>query len=90
MSSFSLTSNPADNIIRLSGRTLVVARSLWFVVCITATLTFLFALPFRWITLTHPSPTNFANLNALGLSPTFFAAYSLCLEIVIAAPYLVT
>jgi signal transduction histidine kinase len=54
---------------------------------VTAALTFLFALPFRWLQLTHPSPTNIANLNALGIAPTFFAAYAIFWEIVIAAPY---
>ena len=76
-------------VIRLSGRSLMIARSLWLLVCLTATLTFLFALPFRWAVLTHPSPTNLANLTALGLTPTFFAAYSVFWEIVIAAPYVI-
>jgi hypothetical protein len=70
----------------LSGRSLVVARALWLIVSASATLTFLFALPFRWVLLTQPSPTNLANLTALGLTPTFLAAYSVFWEIIIAAP----
>lgn len=81
--------HPSTNVIRLSGRTLVVARSVWLVICVTATLAFLIALPFRWIQLTHPSPTNLSNLIALGIAPTFFAAYSIFWEIVIAAPFAV-
>ena len=88
MSMLSLTQSTPDRIVRLSGRPLVVARSLWLAVSVAATLTFLIALPFRWERLTHPSPTNFANLIALGFSPTFFAAYSVFMEIVIAAPYI--
>ena len=77
----------STNVIRLSGRALAVARSLWLVVCVTATLAFLVALPFRWTQLTHPSPTNLSNLNALGIAPTFYAAYMIFWEIVIAAPF---
>lgn len=80
-------SRPSTNVIRLSGRALTVARSLWLVVCVTATLTFLIALPFRWIQLTHPSLTNLSNLITLGIAPTIYAAYSLFWEIVIAAPF---
>jgi signal transduction histidine kinase len=87
MNSLPLTHNPSLNVIRLSGRALAVARSLWLIVCVTATLAFLFALPFRWIQLTHPSPTNLSNLNALGITPTFYAAYMIFWEILIAAPY---
>ena len=87
MNSLPLTHSPSFNVIRLSGRTLAVARSVWLVVCVTAVLTFLFALPFRWAQLTHPSPTNLANRNALGITLTTFAAYTLFWEIVIAAPY---
>jgi signal transduction histidine kinase len=87
MNSLPLTHSPSTTVIRLSGRTLVVARSLWLIVCVTAALLFLFALPFRWAQLTHPSPTNLANLAALGIAPTFFAAYTIFWEIVIAAPY---
>jgi signal transduction histidine kinase len=89
MSSLPLTHSTPATVIRLSGRTLVVARSLWLVVSVAATLAFLVALPFRWTLLAHPSPTNLANLTALGLSPTFFAAYSVFWEIVIATPYIV-
>ncbi|MEW6086084.1 MAG: GAF domain-containing sensor histidine kinase [Chloroflexota bacterium] len=89
MNSLLLTRNPSTNVIRLSGRTLVVARSLWLIVCVTATLAFLVALPFRWIQLTHPSPTNLSNLISLGIAPTFFAAYMIFWEIVIAAPFAV-
>lgn len=81
--------HPSTNVIRLSGRALALARSLWLVVCVTATLTFLIALPFRWIQLTHPSLTNLSNLIALGIAPTFFAAYSIFWEIVIAVPFAV-
>ncbi|MBI5824525.1 MAG: sensor histidine kinase [Chloroflexi bacterium] len=87
MNGSTLTHSPSVNVIRLSGRALTVARSLWLVVCVTATFTFLVALPFRWIQLTHPSPTNLSNLNALGIAPTFFAAYTMFWEIVIAAPF---
>ncbi|MCC6297946.1 MAG: hypothetical protein IT314_01520 [Anaerolineales bacterium] len=87
MNSLPLTQNQSTNVIRLSGRALALARSVWLVVCVTAALTFLFALPFRWIQLTHPSPTNLANLNALGITPTTFAAYMIFWELVIAAPY---
>lgn len=87
MDSLPLTHSPPANVIRLSGRTLAFARSVWLFVCVPAALTFLFALPFRWAQLTHPSPTNLANLNALGIAPTAFAAYTLFWEIVIAAPY---
>jgi hypothetical protein len=62
-------------------------RSLWLAVCVTATLTFLFALPARWALLAHPSPTNLANLTVLGLTPTFFATYSVFWEIIIGASY---
>ncbi len=87
MNSLSLTQNPSTNVIRMSGRTLVIARSMWLVVCVTASITFLFALPYRWTQLTHPSATNIANLTALGIAPTFFAAYAIFWEIVIAVPY---
>jgi signal transduction histidine kinase len=87
MNSLPLTHSPPANVIRLSGQTLAVARSLWLVVCLTAALTFLFALPFRWAQLSHPSPTNLTNLNALGITPTTFAAYTIFWEILIAAPY---
>ena len=73
MNSLSLTQNPSTNVIRMSGRTLVIARSMWLVVCVTASITFLFALPYRWTQFTHPSATNIANLTALGIAPTFFA-----------------
>lgn len=76
-------------VIRLSGRTLVFARSLWLLVCLTAVITFLFALPFRWALLTHPSPTNFANLTTLGLTPTSFAIYWMMWEVIIAIAYAV-
>jgi hypothetical protein len=87
MSSLPLTHNPSTNVIRLSGRALVVARSVWLIICVAATLTFLFALPFRWMTLAHPSSTNLDNLAVLGIAPTFFVAFSIFWEIVIAAPY---
>ncbi len=87
MSALPITYN--TTIIRLSGRSLVIARSVWLVVCLTATLTFLFALPFRWALLAHPSPTNLANLIALGLTPTSFAIYWITWEILIAVTYAV-
>jgi len=87
MNSLPLTHNPSVNVIRLSGRTLAVARSVWLVICVTATFAFLIALPYRWSTLAHPSPTNLANLAALGIAPTFFASYSIFWEIIIAIPY---
>lgn len=71
MNSLPLAHRTPAAVIRLSGRPLVVARSLWLIVAVAATLAFLVALPFRWALLTHPSPTNLANLTALGLSPTF-------------------
>ncbi len=89
MNSLPLTRRASVNVIRLSGRSLVAARSFWLIVCVTATLAFLIALPFRWALLEHPSPTTLANLTALGLTPTFFAAYSVFWEIVIAAPYVI-
>lgn len=89
MNTLSLAQNPSTNVIRLSGRALALARSVWLVICVTATLTFLVALPFRWIQLTNPSPTNLSNLIVLGIAPTFFAAYSILWEIVIAAPFAV-
>lgn len=89
MSSLSLTQNIPDTIVRLSGRTLVVTRLLWLVVCASATITFFVALPFRWALLTHPSPTNLANMTALGISTEFFAAYSIFWELVIAVPYII-
>jgi len=89
MSSLSLTQHIPDTIVRLSGRTLVVARLLWLVVCASATVTFFIALPFRWALLTHPSPTNLANMTALGISTEFFAAYSIFWELVIAVPYII-
>ena len=87
MNSLPLAHSPSTSVIRLSGRTLVVARSLWLVICVTVTFTFLFALPYRWALLTRPSPTNLANLTALGLTPTFFAVYSLLWDILIAGIY---
>lgn len=87
--SLSLSQNIPVTVVRLSGRTLVVARSLWLAVSLAATLTFLFALPFRWERLTHPSPTNLANLNTLGISLDFFAAYSIFWELIIAVPYII-
>lgn len=81
------TYNGPATVIRLSGRPLAVARSVWLVVCVAAALTFLVALPFRWALLTNPSPITQANLTMLGLTPTFFAAYSLFWEIVIVVPF---
>jgi signal transduction histidine kinase len=89
MNSLPLNHATPTTVIRLSGRTLVVARSVWLVICVTATLAFLFALPYRWALLAHPSPANLANLSALGLTPTFFAAYSVFWEIIIAAPFVI-
>ena len=87
MNGTTLIQSQTINVIRLSGRTLVVTRSLWLAICVTATLAFLVALPFRWAQLTHPSPTNLSHLNALGIAPTFYAAYMIFWEILIAAPY---
>src|SRR3990172_329872 len=87
MNSLPLAHATPTSVIRLSGRALVVARSLWLAISVTATLAFLIALPYRWSTLAHPSPTNLANLAALGIAPTFVASYSIFWEIVIAAPY---
>lgn len=89
MSNLTLNHSTPATVIRLSGRPLAAARLVWLVVCVATTLAFLVALPYRWDLLAHPSPTNLANLTALGLTPTFFAAYSIFWEIVIAAPYLI-
>ncbi|MBI3163856.1 MAG: GAF domain-containing sensor histidine kinase [Chloroflexi bacterium] len=77
---------PTNTIARLSGRTLAITRMLWLTACLTATILFFVAIPYRWAQLTHPSPTNLANLNALGITPMTFAAYAIFWEIVIAAP----
>ncbi|MDE3089743.1 MAG: GAF domain-containing protein, partial [Chloroflexota bacterium] len=89
MSSLSFTQSTPDTVARLSGRTLVVARSLWFVVFAAATVAFVFAVPFRWAMWAHPSPTNLANLNALGIPPAFVASYVVFWEMLTAAPYLI-
>ncbi len=75
---------------RLSGRSLMVARSAWLLVALAAILTFVLALPFRWVWLTHPGPATLANLNALGLTPTAFAAFSLAWEILFAGAFALT
>jgi len=87
--SISLSQSPPFAVVRLSGRTLVVARSLWFAIFAAATVTFLCAVPFRWAMWAHPSPTNLANLTTLGIPPAFFATYMVFWEIVTAAPYLI-
>ena len=89
MSSLPLATQLPDNVVRLSGRTLTLARALWLLICGSAACIFVIALPFRYQLLLHPSPTNLVNLNALGISTEFFAAYSLFWEIVIAVPYIV-
>jgi signal transduction histidine kinase len=68
---------------------LFAARSAWLLICGSATLAYLIALPFRWMLLTRPSPANLANLTALGLTPTFFAAYSITWELIIAVPNII-
>ncbi|MCI0519810.1 MAG: sensor histidine kinase [Chloroflexi bacterium] len=86
MSSLSLPKNEPFTVPVLRGRTLRIARWAWLLVCGAATLTFFAALPFRYALLLHPSPTNLANLTALGLTPNFFATYSIFWELVIAIP----
>lgn len=81
------TTETAD---RLSERRLLVARSLWLVVGLGATLTFVVALPYRFSALSQPSAANLANLASLGLTPAFYAAFSLTWEIVIAASFALT
>lgn len=75
---------------RLSGRTLQVARFLWLAVAVGATLTFVVAVPYRWAQLAHPSAANLANLTSLGLTPAFYAAFSLTWEILIAGSFALT
>lgn len=89
MSSLSLTPTASDGIVRLSGRTLVLARGLWLLVCISAVILFLVALPYRWKELAQPSAVTLTNLSALGLSSTFFAAYSVFWELIIAVPAII-
>ncbi len=89
MSSLSLAPSVPNNIVRLSGRTLAIARALWLAVFALTTLTFLIALPYRWTTWGHPSPTNLANLTALGIAPAMIATYLVFWEIAVAVPYLV-
>ncbi len=89
MSSLPLTQNITDSIVRLSERTLAFSRLAWIVICVSATVTFFLALPFRWNKLMHPSSMNLANMNALGISVDFFAACSIFGELVIALPYII-
>jgi signal transduction histidine kinase len=74
---------------RLNGQTLIFARLLWFFVSASAAFMFIAALPFRWAMLMNPSPTNLTNLLELGLTPTFFAAYSIFWELFIALPNII-
>lgn len=85
-----LSRNAADAVFRLSGRSLRVARSVWLLTSLAAMLIFVVALPFRWAAFLHPAPVTLANLNALGLAPTAFAAYSLAWEIVFAGAFAIT
>jgi hypothetical protein len=89
MTTLPLVSSPVDNIIRLGGRTLVLARLLWLAICLSATITFFAALPFRWMALTHPSSMNLANLSALGISIDFYAGYLIFWELAVAVPYII-
>lgn len=82
-----LTPTALTTVARVSGRSLLIARSLWIVVCLAAVLAFVIAVPLRWSHLALPSPTNLANLNALGISPAFFASYVVFWEIVTALPF---
>ncbi len=72
---------------RLGGRTIHIARILWLFVCVSTTITFLFALPSRFDKLLHPSPANLANMMALGITPLQYARFILSWEILIGASY---
>jgi signal transduction histidine kinase len=74
----------------MSGRSLAFARSLCLLVSVSASLTFLCALPLRWSALATPPAQTLANLTALGLAPTLYAAYTLFWELVIVAPWVFT
>ena len=63
MNSLPLIHSPSVNVIRLSRWTLVVARSLWLAVCVTATPTSLFALSYHWMILVKTNP---ARLTIIG------------------------
>jgi signal transduction histidine kinase len=89
MKTLPLTNRRAERV-RLSGRALNLARSAWLLTAVTATLTFLCALPSRWFALTSPPAETLANLAALGLAPTLYAAYTLFWELVIVAPWVFT
>ena len=89
MSSLSFSQSMTVAVPRLNGRTLLFARIVWLVICGSATLIFLAALPFRWALLVNPSPTTLANLTALGFAPTSFAVYSIFWELVIAVPNII-
>lgn len=89
MSSLSIPKSAPTPVPGLSGRTLQFARLAWLLICSSATLAFLAALPARWTLLTNPSSTNTANLAALGLTPTFFAAYSIFWELVMVVPNII-
>lgn len=82
--------NAAGAAFRLSGRTLTVARSAWLLVSLAAIGVFVLALPLRWASFMHPGPATLTNLNALGLSPTAFAAFSLAWEVVFAGAFALT
>jgi len=90
MSGLSLTQLASPGTKRLSGRTLTVARLGGWAFFIIAGSIFVAALPARWAQLTQPSPTTLANLSALHLAPTLYAAYLLALEIVFTGTYLIT
>ena len=85
-----MSHSPTESADRLSGRALLVARSIWLAVGFTAILTFVIAVPHRWAQLVHPSAANLANLASLRLTPEFYAAFSLTFEVLIAGSFALT
>lgn len=85
-----ISRSAAGEPVRLSGRPLAIARSAWLLVSLAAILIFVLALPFRWASFMHPGPATLANLNALGLTPTAFAVFSLAWEIFFAGAFVLT
>lgn len=53
----------------------MIARSLWLVICVTATLTFLFALPARYVQLLSPEDEIREGLARLGYSSEYIEQY---------------
>jgi len=90
VSHFSTEIRDGVTVDRMSGRALLIARSLWLAIAVLATLTFVIAVPHRWAQLAHPSAANLANLTSLGLTPAFYAAFSLTWEVLIAGSFALT